>query len=197
MSRWWIDRLSVRSVLAALPLFGLAVVFAFGLLPREDLERVITYELLLIHAFPFMMAPALATPRTLRGKLARVVFFWGLLAGYLATAYRVDGWVGILTLGLLGLFSYAGLFFSRLECPAGQQIGRRWLIALLLLFFVAIARVLWIMVFGGTPGYTQDPGFGMLFFAALGVFELFDLYVAMGQHDQRSDQRTRRSGNLT
>jgi hypothetical protein len=191
-------RITPLSALAALPLLGLAVVYQFGLRPAAELERIICYELLMVHAFPFLGAVLVASPKTQFGKIGRWACFVGLLVMYLTTAYAVDGWWGIGAVMGLGLATYCGLLFLRnpTSTPVFQRIGVRWMFALLTMFGVCIVRGIWIQLFGGVvPNMLEDPGFGMLFFLTLGICELvraYDLVPPKVRRGSKKDKGRRR-----
>lgn len=186
------ERIRLRSIVASAPLFGLAAVFLAvcvfrftfsGRVTEDDLAILLAYELILIHAFPFLGLLALVRPERARGKIARFVSFWGLFALYVAAAYGTDGLRGIGVVLALGLATYGGLFpiASGRERIMGQ-IGLRWVIATCTLIFGICAPIgAWVMIVQGrrAPAFEDYPVIGVFFFAALGFFELFRLYEAL------------------
>ena len=116
-----------------------------------------------------------------------------MLVLYGSAAYQEDGWEGIATLIALGLGTYAGFFFRLTSEKRMVELGVRWLVNTVTLFFgVGIPVGLWVTVVQGRPPpqLTELPVVGIAYFALLSGFELFRLYDRFG--DSRRPSRTER-----
>lgn len=182
-------RITPRRVLAALPDFALAVVF-FGVVAcgsdwggrvgLKDLERWMTFELLIMHAFPFLMAVIAARPKTPAKHVLRGLVFGALLFLYCFTAHAEDGWAGVAMLFALGLATYMGFFLGIGGEQRMAEVGLRWMVGVVTLFFGIAAPLGLILGALGTKAesLTGEPMLGLFYFFALGCYELFGLYDA-------------------
>jgi hypothetical protein len=135
---------------------------------------ILGLEFMGLHAFAFLGRIAIARPVKRSGRILRILAFVGLCIAYSAIVYDW-GPNAVASFWMTTLATYAGFFFHDRPEQRMQTLVWRWGVALVLFFGVA-------MLTGLTAEFLlidsprKEFLFGLLFFAALGLFDLVHLY---------------------
>jgi len=146
-----------------------------GFLSRKLLQRIINYELLMIHAGAFLGWVLLWRPASKIKRIVRNCSFTALILIYSLCGYGDDGVRGIVMVWGLGLATYIGVFLNRLDDVVLASVLIRWFIYTMTMFFVVgFPYAMYISFTKGRPmDWERDLEIGIFFFLLTGLYEAF------------------------